>query len=406
MPSATKAKASASPPPGRTSKLNLPLQKELVLDILSNGGLYQCKITDIISKKADKLYGTTNKADPIGQAVLAKVYNCKRSPEIWERLQIRTLGRVVEEPRVLKEESTPPQTVTPSRITSPNPVAFVATPPLYHQVSFSAASPPLPSSPLKSRASFQLSSPITDLVSSLSTMSFKEGNSFGTTSPPHREYQVDPVTGHTERDFQIMITPKVTFGTTPAYCCSVVTFLLSNIDKRWLKKLPVKFVPFKMTQVAKNAVVFESPCAHYDFFFGPRMNENNGYNKEELKEVFLVSDEKQEQIQYEMQRKVVLSKSSSANPNEYWRTRTRYTFDGVELDFSAIDPKARNGEIRREFVFGPNPSLKWRIAFKPTAADLLRDEEEEEDDLEDDYAQFEQLRQEALEQAEKELGEL
>ena len=382
--SATKSQIGKVKSPHRPSKLTLPIQKELVLEILASCGIYKCNILDIVIKKKGR-FGTassTTNADPTAQAIFNKYYNCRRKPEIWERTQIELLGEIHEDSRDFLEPdrskesywkvvSTVTPTKTPPRETSPF------------------------KTPIKTRASF--SSPTLDLIDSFGTMSIN--NAFGNTSEPHEIVQVDHIAGHVERDFLIMCTPKVTFGTKPAYTCPVLTFVLSNIDDRWLKKLSVPFTPFKMTQVTEDAVVLEYPHGPWDFFFAPRMNSDNEYNPEEMEKVFLLSGVASEQIQYEMQRNAFLCKPIAADPNENWHRRVKYIFKGQKLDFRALDPKAQNGEIKRQFVFGPKPTLKWRLAFKPKQEDILCEEEEEEDKLDEEWAQYEAERKKMIQES-------
>lgn len=411
----------------RKSTLTLPLQRELIEEIVSLGGIYSFN-----SAKLFKPGGpfTNNAKTELGTAVLNKVNYCKRQPAHYETIQNQIFGRIIDNsslpeaagsplphkaPRPKATSRSPPRKKVSSSPTCPEQTPTSTTPQTdikapssatkkkvrefpASQVQSPGRTPRTPSSTKKKIRSSSLLA--CQLASSFSTMSLEK--QFGTTPTPHSSEEVEPKTGFMDGNFMIFRTSDVICGD-PQSITSTITFVLSNIDPRWLSKMPKGFMPFQVTQTSKNTVVFENPIAHYDFFFSPRMNKTtNAFNKYDLEAAFVISENDREQIEYERMRKNILD-IKQADLNESWRTRTEFIFPGVVLDYTHLDSKRKFGSVKQEFVMGPTCTMKWVIAVEPKADGYIHaDSDEEEEDIEKEYKAFMAQRLQKLEKVKNE----
>ena len=243
------------------SLLELPLIRELLKDIVARGGLHDFSLSDLLEDKEEK-YG--NPKTKLGQAITNKVNYCKRYPSHYETLQLSCFGHIIDNSQLPKRV----------RVDSPSTVEKS-----------------LPYSPPITAISRKLLSPIMptkDIANTFSSMSL---NSFGLTAPPHEEVEVDLENGYTNGNLMIFAAEKTLCGTTKKKALTTtVTFVLSSIDPRWMSKTkPQGFFPFQMTQTSNNAVVFGGPISHYDFFYGPRMNDQNTFDAEDWEHAFFIS---------------------------------------------------------------------------------------------------------------------
>ena len=218
---------------------------------------------------------------------------------------------------------------------------------------------------------------------------------YGQTLPPHETLIVDPDDGVLRKEFHLFKTANVVVGEEDAVVTDTFTLTINSIDERWFRKIK-GFAPFKVTQTAADTIVAEWPTAHFDYFFAPRMNKNNEFNKKDIETAFMVSDKAQEQIQYELGRARIVD---SKNRNDDWRFRLALKIKGKTLDYQLAEPDAREGEIPFQFLFAPLPSLKWTIATVPDAKNKLRTKEKEETEVSDLFDLFKKKRAALIQEA-------
>lgn len=298
-----------------------------------------------------------------------KINFCRRNLAHYEELQVKLFGRVRDSCKESDAEELSDSELDPVEpIASPPPAQVQPTfSPTRVQVSSSLVADPT----------------IDSLIKSVFKMDVNNTH-FGTVS--HEEaITANLKQGFRNRGLKIFSTPNVVVGTTPSISTTTITILLSNVDARWFGKDVENFIPYKMTQTAQNSIVFESPVADYDFFFSPRMNEENAFDDIDLKDAFVVSDEDAEQVEFEIMRNQLIDED---NRNEAWHQRIKIDFPGKRLDYSIINPNRRNGEIPMEFVFAPLPVVKWRVAIVPDTQRVVRPKEKESNSAHDLYQKY------------------
>ena len=303
---------------------------------------------------------------PLGQAFVNKVNFCRRYPDHYEEWQIKLHGRIL-------DNSKPEKKPTRHSRTAP-------------------ATPPCAPAALSS---------VDHLAETLVAMDLNNKH-FGTVS--HGEAITANLTqGYRNKGLKIFSTDNVIVGSTPVISTTTMTIMLSNIDARWFGRDVENFLPFKMTQTSHNSLVFEYPIADYDFFFSPRMNEENSFDKEDIADALIVSTEDAEQYEYEIMRNQIIDEE---NRNEAWHGRLQINFECERLDYSIIHPNQRNGVIPMEFVFAPVPAVKWRIAVVPDNQRVLRPKEKETNSAHDLYQEYLAIRQSALDKAKEEGSQM
>ena len=315
----------ASPGRHRKSKIPLIKQKQLVLDIKARGGIAHFCIDDYVKDNKTE-FGA--RGTPYCDAIVNKINDCKRKPSTYERLQLDLLGKVIDN-SLLETQKQPP---------------------------FSAS---------KAKKQKISDSNNIDIATLFKKMDFSN-DYFGTVTF-HETVQVNLDSGYRNLGFTAWETPSVVVGTKETISTSVITIKLNDIDPRWLDDIE-GFIPFALTQVDHDALVLEFPFETYDFYFGPRLNEYNCFGDQDIETAYIVSTNTQEQIAYEMQRNQIINEPDR---NTNWRTKIRLQFKGKRLDFTLINENERKGVIPMQFVFGPNPSIKWRIAVVPEEKDKV-----------------------------------
>ena len=304
-----------------------------------------------------------------GKAVENKINTCRTNLSSWENFQIQILGKVVDNSYV------PGAVGQATVVTNCSPAQVTPTKQIIGRRSF------VPPPAFKPQV--------------MSTTKSMTKDYYGHTSAPHETLHVDAEAGVLTQNFHLFKTNNVVVGDEDAVVTDTLTLTLNSIDERWFTEIK-GFNPFKLTQTAADTLVLENPRAHYDFFFAPRLNKENSFDKKDLDTAFLVSDNNQEQIQYELGRKQIVD---SKNRNEDWRYRTEMKFKGLVLDYQLDSPEARDGEIPFTFLFAPLPSLKWRIALAPEADKKLRSKEKEEANVADMFDDFKKKRAKLLAKA-------
>lgn len=385
-----------SPPPGRPGKLELPQQKEFVDDIVYLGGLSGLKYQKLVDYKY--IYDTSTS---IGNAFRNKYNYLKTNPSAYEKLQVQLFGRVVDNSFLDKKNqsttSTPVSETTPSDSTKPATRASSTPKP---------KSTPTPKPTSATPTSILQSTPTPtstivpdDLFKRFGAMNINER--FGNV-PFDDTITVDLSKGtYIGHDLVIFSTPNRVVSEQPVLSTDVVTFLLTNTDRRWKESLPVKFRPFRFTQVGVNEFVLEKPKASYDFFFAPRLDKQNDgnyqFNMTEIDDAFIVSEDDEEMKVYERARASLLDFKNKYPPQTSWYKRTKIVITGRVLDYQLLDADKRQGRIKSNWTFGVNAEIKWRVAVVPEHDEAyIHGGVEEEDDYAAEFAKAEERRKAAL----------
>lgn len=338
---------------GRSSPLSLPEQKELLEHIVAKGGIHTVVLLDVIKEKG------YDKDPKIEKAVRNKLGDCKRSPEKYEAWQIRLFGRIIDNSKIVRTPTTTPTPTTP---------------------------PPRCTVTSVTKSSTNKSS--SDLAASFSKMSLMTEGYFGKAEYDH-EFEVTLDPGYKNPQFEIWKTKDVVVGQSEKIVTDVITIKEKVTDPRWLAldfKKYNGFVPYAATQIDWDAVVIETPIASFDTLTGPPPRKEGGWSKKAFKKALIVSDEEQEQREFEIMRRPLLKAS---DPNTAWRYKSKLKFKGLRLDYSLIDGEARRGGIEFEVCVGPQPHLKWRIAVSPQAdARILYSERKHSSKLKDKIADY------------------
>ena len=326
--------------------------------------------------------------DPnLRQAIINKVNYAHREPASYEELQIKLFGQILD-----PVPPTTPGIHTPPRISTPPPRT---TPSSRRKASLS----PLRGDTKKAK---NFASPNCDLSSLFDKMSIQTPNEYYGNVDHDESIIANLGQSWRNRDVQIFEVPNILVGSNPSVLTSTITFLLTNIDSRWFDKSVDKFVPFKLTQTGVDTVVLERPWASFDFFYGPRMTEQNAFDPNDIADAFIISSENNEQFEYEIMRNKLVDTDNEGT--HVWRERLQIKFKDRRLDYQIINPTCRRGEVPMEFVFAPVPGIKWRIACVPEEKRVLRPKEKESNSAADLFAQYKKERAAILQKAGQEQG--
>lgn len=164
------------------------------------------------------------------------------------------------------------------------------------------------------------------------------------------------------REIFPMKTYAVNVGKNPVVSTSVYSFVVKDIDERWLTTGITNFEPYSATQISSNQIVLTMPICSYDQLFGPKPDDEGNYEQSAMKDVFLLGDEgSQDQTEFEVQR----NKLDETKP-ETFTVGWLLQFDkGEKLDYTLIDKDHRDGYIKWQIVGGPSVGLMWKIAVVP-----------------------------------------
>lgn len=167
-----------------------------------------------------------------------------------------------------------------------------------------------------------------------------------------------------------------------------ITIIRPDIDGRFFEDAG-SFEPVKATQIDYDSVDVEFPAGPFDFFCGPRPQEDGTFNEEDDATKFIVSDNVNEQNEYEVMRNNVIDLPDKS----MWRFKLRLQFKGMRLDFGLIDEKKKKGLIDYKFCDGPSACVKWRIAVVPKDDQrILRKAKNNPDSHREKYQRFQASR--------------